>query len=128
MKSLSEYMNPDFLTHDSNATNAEFRAGNAQIMVATDVAARGLDIPDVEHVINFDLPTSVEEFDTYVHRIGRTGRAGKEGIATSLMTEEDEGIMPQLKRYLESTGMHVPERLARHPKAQSGIASGSIIY
>ena len=54
-----------------------------KVMVATDVAARGLDIPNVEHVINYDLPPSAEEFDTYVHRIGRTGRAGNTGIATS---------------------------------------------
>ncbi len=104
---------------------AMFKRGGF-VLVATDVAGRGLDVPDVSHVVNFDLPT--RSIENYTHRIGRTGRAGKEGIATSLMTEEDEGIMPQLKRYLESTGMHVPERLARHPKAQSGIASGSIIY
>src|SRR4029077_7282265 len=55
-----------------------FRAGQTELLVATDVAARGLDIPSVSHVVNYDLPTSPEG---YVHRIGRTGRAGREGSA-----------------------------------------------
>jgi ATP-dependent RNA helicase DDX23/PRP28 len=93
---------------------AIFRRGGV-VLVATDVAGRGLDIPDVQHVINFDLPT--RSIDNYCHRIGRTGRAGKEGLATSFMTDEDEGIMAQLKTYLESTGMPVPDKLARHPAA-----------
>ena len=58
-------------------------------MVATDVAARGLDIPHVTHVVNFDLPTDI---DDYVHRIGRTGRAGKKGQATALFGDKDAGI------------------------------------
>ncbi|KAL9190650.1 hypothetical protein ACHAXT_000356 [Thalassiosira profunda] len=95
---------------------ALFRRGGV-VLVATDVAGRGLDIPDVQQVINFDLPT--RSIDNYCHRIGRTGRAGKEGLATSFITDEDEGIMAPLKNYLESTGMPVPDRLARHPKAVS---------
>ncbi|KAL7445257.1 hypothetical protein ACHAXH_008234 [Discostella pseudostelligera] len=93
---------------------AMFRRGGV-VLVATDVAGRGLDIPDVNQVINYDLPT--RSIDNYCHRIGRTGRAGKEGIATSFITDEDEGIMAPLKQYLESTGMTVPDRLARHPAA-----------
>jgi len=92
-----------------------FRQGGGVVMVATDVAGRGLDIPNVSHVINFDLPT--RSIDNYSHRIGRTGRAGKEGLATSFITDEDEGIMAALKQYLESTGNEVPDRLARHPAA-----------
>src|SRR5690606_14537420 len=57
-----------------------FRSGRCPIMVATAVAARGLDIPNVTHVVNYDLPTDI---DDYVHRIGRTGRAGNTGIATA---------------------------------------------
>ena len=53
------------------------------VLVATDVAARGLDVPAVAHVVNFDLPVSKDDFDSYVHRIGRTGRAGNLGVATS---------------------------------------------
>ena len=63
-----------------------FRAGELQILVATSVASRGLDIPDVNHVVNFDLPQNVDE---YIHRVGRTGRAGREGSAITLVAEWD---------------------------------------
>ena len=101
-----------------------FREGEVRIIVATDVAARGIDVDTVTQVINYDLPT--RSIDNYCHRIGRTGRAGKEGLATSLMTDEDEGIMAPLRQYLESTGMPVPDKLARNPAAV-GINGGNII-
>ena len=101
-----------------------FRRGGV-VMVATDVAGRGLDIPDVAHVINYDLPT--RSIESYTHRIGRTGRAGKEGLATSFITDEDEGIMAALKKALESTGSAVPDRLARHPAASSNTER-NLIY
>lgn len=85
-----------------------------------------LDIPDVAHVINFDLPT--RSIENYTHRIGRTGRAGKSGLATSLMTDEDEGIMAPLKQYLESTNSRVPDRLAKHPAASAGGSQHNLIY
>lgn len=59
---------------------ADFRIGKCHVLVATSVAARGLDIPDVQHVVNFDLPNNIDE---YVHRIGRTGRCGNTGRAVS---------------------------------------------
>lgn len=102
-----------------------FRKGGI-VMVATDVAGRGLDIPDVAHVINFDLPT--RSIENYTHRIGRTGRAGKEGLATSFITDDDESIMAALRAYLESTGNQVPDRLARHAAAKSASASGGVMY
>ena len=76
----------------------QFRAGNLQFLIATDVAARGLDIPDVQHVVNFDLPQTAED---YVHRVGRTGRAGKEGSAISFVGEWD---FDQLERILKLVG------------------------
>jgi ATP-dependent RNA helicase DDX23/PRP28 len=88
------------------------------------VAGRGIDIPNVTHVINYDLPT--RSIENYSHRIGRTGRAGKEGLATSFITDEDEGIMAPLKAYLESTGNQVPGRLAKHSAASSGGQSNLI--
>jgi ATP-dependent RNA helicase DDX23/PRP28 len=104
-------------SQDQREANLEtFRKGGV-ILVATDVAGRGLDIPDVTHVINYYLPT--RSIENYTHRIGRTGRAGKEGLATSFITDEDEGIMPELKAYLEATGNPVPDRLARHPAANA---------
>jgi len=64
----------------------KFRSGQAEILIATDVAARGLDIPDVSHVINFDVPESTE---AYIHRVGRTGRAGKGGSAITLISRRE---------------------------------------
>jgi len=66
--------------------------------VATDVAARGLDIPHVTHVINFDLPNDI---DDYVHRIGRTGRAGKKGLATAFFTDKDSNLAKPLAELLQ---------------------------
>ncbi|MEM1306251.1 MAG: DEAD/DEAH box helicase [Pseudomonadota bacterium] len=68
------------------ATLAAFRSGDIQILAASDVAARGLDIPDVSHVFNFDVPLAA---DDYVHRIGRTGRAGRSGFAATIVSPED---------------------------------------
>jgi ATP-dependent RNA helicase DeaD len=64
------------------------RAGQVEIVVATDVAARGLDVEQIEHVINYDIPYDVE---AYVHRIGRTGRAGRSGMATLFITPRERG-------------------------------------
>jgi ATP-dependent RNA helicase RhlE len=80
-----------------NAALAGFRAGAYRVLVATDVAARGLDIPDVSHVINYDLPEAVEG---YVHRIGRTARMGKSGRAVSLVTPEERATLGQIERML----------------------------
>lgn len=67
---------------------ADFRSGKCPVMVATSVAARGLDIPDVQHVVNFDLPNNIDE---YVHRIGRTGRCGNIGRAVSFYDPDVDG-------------------------------------
>jgi len=72
-----------------------FRSGQAEILIATDVAARGLDIPEVSHVINFDVPESPE---TYVHRIGRTGRAGRGGSAITLVTRREIRLIHAIER------------------------------
>ncbi len=80
-----------------NAALAGFRAGAYRVLVATDVAARGLDISDVSHVINYDLP---EEAEGYVHRIGRTARMGKSGQAVSLVTPEERALLGQIERAL----------------------------
>jgi ATP-dependent RNA helicase DDX3X len=93
-----------------------FRSGKFRVLVATDVAARGLDISGVEHVINMDLPTAKEEFDSYTHRIGRTGRAGHEGLATSLFITGD-GLSSNSKiaglmiEQLHEAGQEVPDWL-----------------
>lgn len=97
-------------------TLESFRSSHINILVATDVAGRGLDIPDVSHVINFDCPKKIAN---YCHRIGRTGRAGKFGTAVTLLTDADTEVMYDLKQYLESTDSAVPHQLAHHPAAQA---------
>ena len=76
---------------------ASFKNGDVKILVASDVAARGLDIPDVGHVFNFDIPSNPED---YIHRVGRTGRAGKKGIAFTLSTQQDKKYLDGLTRLL----------------------------
>ena len=75
-------------------TLRKFKEGAIEVLVASDIAARGLDIEDVERVINFDMPPEAE---TYVHRIGRTGRAGKRGIALSFVMREDRKVMKEIE-------------------------------
>ncbi|GKY86286.1 DEAD/DEAH box helicase [Sinisalibacter aestuarii] len=77
---------------------ASFRDGGTPILVATDVAARGIDIPGVSHVYNFDLP---EVAENYVHRIGRTARAGADGDAIALVTGEDIGLLRQIEKLMK---------------------------
>ncbi len=79
------------------ATLDAFREGRITFLAASDVAARGLDIPDVSHIFNFDVPW---QSDDYVHRIGRTGRAGKEGVSLTLVTPEDTGRLSDIERML----------------------------
>ncbi|KAH0785023.1 DEAD-box ATP-dependent RNA helicase 37-like [Histomonas meleagridis] len=93
---------------DRRAALRGFTSGKAQIMVATDVAARGIDIPNVAHVINLDLPTDV---DSYIHRIGRTGRAGKNGIATSFWNESNIPFLQALLAHFRANRHPVPEGL-----------------
>jgi ATP-dependent RNA helicase DeaD len=88
-----------FRLHRSAAANSA-GTGEPAILVATDVAARGLDIESLSHVVNWDLPNDRE---TYVHRIGRTGRAGRRGIAMSLATLAERGRVHQLSRIMEKT-------------------------
>ncbi|HTB70927.1 MAG TPA: DEAD/DEAH box helicase [Solirubrobacteraceae bacterium] len=76
---------------------AQFRSGRIDTLVATDVAARGIDVQDISHVINFDLPG---DHDVYVHRIGRTGRAGRRGIGITLVAEHDRGEARQIANKL----------------------------
>ncbi|RMF01292.1 MAG: DEAD/DEAH box helicase, partial [Alphaproteobacteria bacterium] len=76
----------DMDQHQRMATLEAFRAGEVKLLAASDVAARGLDIPEVSHIFNFDVPVNAED---YVHRIGRTGRAGREGFAATLVTPQD---------------------------------------
>ncbi len=92
----------------------ELRSGEVMILIATDVAARGIDVDDVSHVFNFDLPRDIED---YVHRVGRTGRAGRTGTAISLMEKESgDKIAAELLKVLERGGQEVPQDLREMAK------------
>jgi ATP-dependent RNA helicase RhlE len=93
------------IIHGNKSQNArnralrDFTTGRAAVLVATDIAARGLDIADLSLVVNYDLPLVAED---YVHRIGRTGRAGRQGRAVSLVTDADRGLLRDIQRLLPS--------------------------
>lgn len=89
---------------------AAFKSGTAPILVATAVAARGLDIPNVSHVVNYDLPGDI---DDYVHRIGRTGRAGNVGIATAFFNRNNRNIVKGLLELLGESNQEVPDFLTK---------------
>jgi len=108
-----------------------FRRGETPVLVATAVAARGLDIPNVKHVINFDMPGDIEE---YVHRIGRTGRVGHTGLATSFVHDKSRNIArdlgdilreakQEIPTWLESMGYHAQQHQAAK-RAQKGRYGG----
>jgi len=92
----------------------QFRKGEAQLLVASDVAARGLDIPDVSHIFNFDVP---HHPDDYVHRVGRTGRAGRSGTAISLVSPADEKSLAAIEKL---TGQDIPRSKETYAMAASG--------
>ncbi|CAD5333048.1 unnamed protein product [Arabidopsis thaliana] len=89
---------------------SSFKAGKKDVLVATDVASKGLDFPDIQHVINYDMPAEIEN---YVHRIGRTGRCGKTGIATTFINKnQSETTLLDLKHLLQEAKQRIPPVLA----------------
>ena len=96
----SEALNGDLNQDARERTLNRFRTAQVKVLVATDVAARGLDIDDISHVFNYDLPDDPE---WYVHRIGRTGRAGKTGIAISLVTPGEKRLLRQVESFAHQT-------------------------
>ena len=92
----------------------QFKLGNYDILVCTNVAGRGIDIKGVQNVINYDMPNNIQD---YCHRIGRTGRAGENGISTSFLTKDDTDIMYDLKKMLLKTGNSVPNELMQNEAA-----------
>ncbi|XP_004580611.3 probable ATP-dependent RNA helicase DDX43 isoform X1 [Ochotona princeps] len=85
-----------------------FKTGKVRILIATDLASRGLDVHDITHVYNYDFPRNIEE---YVHRVGRTGRAGKSGVSITLITRNDWRIASELINILERANQNIPEEL-----------------
>ena len=80
----------------------------SRIMIATDVASRGLDVRDISIVVNYDMPSNIED---YVHRIGRTGRAGDKGLAIAFMTDQDKSVSRGLVKVLERCDQEMPAEL-----------------
>lgn len=87
-----------------------FRTGYYEVMIATDVLGRGIDIKGIKNVVNYEVPGAI---DTYTHRIGRTGRAGEKGTAWSLTTAVDAEIFPALREVLDRAGASIPDQIAR---------------
>lgn len=92
------YLQGEMPQDKRNAALASFKSGSLNILLATDVAARGIDVPNVSHVINFDMPRKA---DVYVHRIGRTGRAGAKGTAIALIEAHDFEMIGKVSRYMD---------------------------
>ncbi|ESZ96414.1 putative Pre-mRNA-processing ATP-dependent RNA helicase prp5 [Sclerotinia borealis F-4128] len=112
---------------DRDSTIDDFKAGVVPIMIATSVAARGLDVKQLKLVVNFDAPNHLED---YVHRAGRTGRAGNTGTAVTFITEEQEQYSVGIAKALEQSGQEVPDRLnemrkSYKDKVKSGVKKES---
>lgn len=101
---------------------ASVRNGSTNVLVATDLAGRGIDVPDVSLVVNFNMATNIE---SYTHRVGRTGRAGKTGVAITFLGNEDSDVMYDLKQMLTKSSISkVPEELRKHEAAQQKSTRG----
>ena len=127
-------LHSDLSQAERDRSMSDFREGRQTILVATDIAARGLDVPEVSHVINYDVP---EHADDYVHRIGRTGRAFAEGDAITLVSFEEERLLPSIEAFvgqkiprtaLQGFAYAVPPRLHSYqPRASSSFRIRRVI-
>jgi ATP-dependent RNA helicase SrmB len=94
----ASYLRGEMAQDKRNQAMQAFREGEVKILIATDVAARGLDVPEISHVFNYDMPRTP---DVYVHRIGRTARAGRKGMAINLVEAHDMGALAKAERYTD---------------------------
>ncbi|KNH04012.1 ATP dependent RNA helicase Hel61p [Perkinsela sp. CCAP 1560/4] len=102
----------DLAQRDRERAIHTFKNGPCNLLVATDVVARGIDIPNVAHVINYEMPS---QFDSYVHRIGRTGRNGKHGYSHAFFeTANDIALAPSLEKFLRASAQKVPGKLSQY--------------
>jgi superfamily II DNA/RNA helicase len=92
---------------------SDFRAGRVKILVATDIAARGIDVDGITHVLNYDVPRDLE---TYVHRIGRTARAGAQGVSVTFCEHEDRLALKAIERFIRRTLIEENDH-PQYPKA-----------
>ena len=118
----AEAMHSDLSQPERDDVMWRFKTGKISVLVATDIVARGIDIDDIQLVINFDVPRDCED---YVHRIGRTARANRDGRAITLVSEKDQPLFRDIERFLEKeiTKNPIPEELGEGPE-YTGRASG----
>jgi ATP-dependent RNA helicase RhlE len=102
---------------------SNFKTGLTRVLVATDIAARGLDVDDLSHVINYELPNIAE---TYVHRIGRTGRAGATGIALSFCDQEEKAYLRDIQKLVSSEMIMIKDHAFATGKANLGTENNSV--
>ena len=114
----AECIHGDIKQSQRNVVMSDFRKGKFPILIATDVAARGIDVDDVEAVINYDLPG---ENEYYLHRIGRTGRAHKHGVSFSLVTFQESVRMDEILKYMiaKPLPLHFEDDVLRHENGEA---------
>ena len=123
----AEALNGDLSQEARERVLNRFRNNQIQVLVATDVAARGLDIDDISHVFNYDLPQDPE---IYVHRVGRTGRAGKEGVAISLFTPREQGRLRRIENVTRQkiTKADLPTRNEIEKYREEGLVERMLVW
>lgn len=112
----AQLMHGDRDQEDREQALEDLKSGDVRVLVATDVASRGLDIDDITHILNLDFPRNIEE---YVHRIGRTGRAGRIGTSVTIMSREDWKHAEELIKIMEEASQEVPQELRDMAKRYS---------
>lgn len=115
----SHYLHGDLPQGKRNRIVSDIKSKKAKLLIATDVAARGIDIAGISHVINYDLPRQAED---YVHRIGRSGRAGRSGVAYNLCSIDDKNLLSAINRYLSRT-MTISAIEGLEPVKNTGLKS-----
>ncbi len=117
-------MHSDLEQAERDAALLDFKSGKATVLIATDIVSRGIDIDDIETVINYDVPHDVED---YIHRIGRTARANRTGRGVTFVSEEDQEKFGKVERFLEKTidKLPLPESLGEGPAYEPSVRRGN---
>jgi ATP-dependent RNA helicase DeaD len=123
----AESLNGDLSQEARERVLNRFRQNQIKVLVATDVAARGLDIDDISHVFNFDMPHDLE---SYVHRVGRTGRAGKTGVAISLVTPRERQRLGRIEKYIQHklTRVQLPSEADIHAFREKQLVEQMLVW
>ena len=114
----AEAIHGDKTQRERDSIIKAFKTGESRILIATDVASRGLDVKDISHVVNYDFPKQVED---YIHRIGRTARAGARGVAITFFTQKDGRQARELVRVMKETKQEVPQALQMIAEKADGV-------